>query len=535
MFSSIFLVVLFIGILVVFHEFGHLVAAKLSHIPVEVFSVGFGPVILKKKIGETEYRLSAIPLGGFIKMVGEEEKAGPKPAPSDGGRLGQHAVPSPTGGYMDKPLGVKVAVIAAGPVSNLVLAFLILLVLFAGFGQQYTAPAVSLSEKSAAFVAGLRPGDTVVAVNGETIPSFDTFEAQLQKNAGRPVTISLRRAGGRLDIALSVPVGYTDSLIPAVVGDVFPGTPASTTAIGPGDTITAVAGVPVTSWPRFTELVRKQVEGDYELSWRRGGVVYTDTLRDSITTDAETGARINLAGIQVSTDWYISPQIAAVVGSVRKGGPASRLNLRPGDSIVEFAGLPIREWADFADAVYPRGDESVPIVWRRAGQAMQGVVAVAQDDERLMGQSGGGIGITARVPHRKLSLPQAIGEAASKVATVTVQTYVVLYKAVTIKNFAKKALGGPIMVARIAYEGASWGWDYFLLLFAILSINLFVVNLLPVPVLDGGRIVLDLIAGIRRRKLTDRELNWAAGIGWAMIGALVAFTIFNDILKLLHK
>lgn len=526
MLSSIVLVVLFIGILIIFHEFGHLIAAKLSHIPVEVFSVGFGPVILKKKIGETEYRLSAIPLGGFIKMVGEEEKAGPRP---------EHATPAPTGGYMDKPLGVKIAVIAAGPVSNLVLGFLILLVLFAGFGQQYTAPVVSLYEQSAAFGAGLRPGDTVVAVNGETIPSFETFDAHLQRNAGRQVTVALRRAGARVDLSMPVPLGYSDSLIPAVVGAVMPGTPASATALAPGDTITAVAGVPVTSWPRFTELVRKQTTGGYELSWRRAGVVYTDTLRDSIAIDAETGARINLAGIQVNTEWYVSPQIAAVVGSVRKGGPASRLDLRPGDSIVEFAGLPIREWADFTDAVYSRGDESVAIVWRRAGKTLQGVVAVAGDDERLMGQSGGGIGITARVPHRKLSLPQAIGEAAAKAGAVTVQTYVVLYKAITVKHFAKRALGGPIMVARIAYEGANWGWDYFLLLFAILSINLFVVNLLPVPVLDGGRIVLDLIAGIRRRNLTEKELNWAAGVGWAMIGALVLFTIFNDILKLLRK
>jgi len=535
MFSSIILVILFIGILIIFHEIGHLVAAKLSHIPVEVFSVGFGPVILKKKIGETEYRLSAVPLGGFIKMVGEEEKAGPKPAPSDGGRLGQHAVPAPTGGYTDKPLGVKVAVIAAGPASNLILGFFLLLVLFAGFGQQYTAPVVSMGEKSAAFVAGLRPGDTVVAVNGETVPSFDTFDERLQRNAGRQVTVSLRRAGERIDIPLSVPLGYIDSLIPAVVRGVLSGMPASATTIAPGDTITAVAGSPVRSWPHFTELVRKQIAGDYELSWRRAGVVYTDTLRDSITTDAQTGARINLAGIQVSTDWYISPQIAAVVGSVRKGGPASKLNLRPGDSIVEFAGLPIREWADFADAVYSRGDQSVPIVWWRAGQMMQGEVAVAKDDEQLMGQQGGGIGITAQVPHRKLSLPKAIGEAAAKAGTVTAQTYVVLYKSLTVKHFARKALGGPIMVARIAYEGASWGWDYFLLLFAILSINLFVVNLLPVPVLDGGRILLDCIAGIRRRNLTERELNWTAGIGWAMIGALVLFTIFNDILKLIQK
>jgi regulator of sigma E protease len=526
MFSSIIWVILFIGFLIIFHEFGHLIAARLSHIPVEVFSVGFGPVILKKKIGETEYRLSVIPLGGFIKMVGEEEKAGPKP---------EHEVPAPTGGYMDKPLGVKVAVIAAGPVSNLVLGFFLLFVLFAGFGQQYTAPVISLENKSAAFVAGLRPGDTVVAVNGETVPSFDVFDAKLQKDAGKQATISLLRTGKRLDVRLSVPVGYIDSLIPEVVGGVIPGTPASATSIAPGDTITAVAGNRARSWPHFTELVRKQTSGPYELSWRHAGVVHTDTLRDSITTDPQTGERINLAGIQVSTDWYIAPQITAVVGSVRKGGPASKLNLRPGDSIIEFAGLPIREWADFADAVYPRGGESLPIVWRRAGQTMNGVVEVVKNDEQLLGQSGGGIGITARVPHRRLGLGQAIGEAAAKAGMVTAQTYVVLYKSITVKHFARRALGGPIMVARIAYEGASWGWDYFLLLFAILSINLFVVNLLPVPVLDGGRIVLDCIAGIRRRNLTERELNWAAGIGWTMIGALVLFTIFNDILKLIRK
>lgn len=525
MFSSIFWVILFVGFLVIFHEFGHLVAARLSHIPVEVFSVGFGPVILKKKIGETEYRLSAIPLGGFIKMAGEEEKAGPKPA---------NAVPAPTGGYMDKPLGVKVAVTVAGPVSNLVLGFFLLLVLFASFGQQYLAPVISLVDKSAAHTAGLRAGDTVVAVNGETIPSFGALDAILQKDAGTQVTISLRRSGKRLEIPIRVPLSYIDSLMPEVVGTVVPGSPAAATSIVPGDTIIAVAGTPVRSWPHFTQLVRKQTTGPYELSWRHAGVVYTDTLEDSITTDAETGAKVNLAGIQVNTDWYIGPQIAAVVGNVRKGGPASRL-LRPGDTIVEFAGLPIREWADFSDAVYSRGGDSVPIVWQRAGRTMHGDVAVAKDDEQLMGQPGGGIGISVRVPHRRLSLPDAIVEAATKTGIVTAQTYVVLYKSLTVKHYARKAVGGPIMVARIAYEGANWGWDYFLLLFAVLSINLFVVNLLPVPVLDGGRVVLDCIAGIRRRKLTERELNWAAGIGWAMIGALVLFTVLNDILKLIRK
>jgi len=526
MFSSIVLVVLFIGILIIFHEFGHLIAAKLSRIPVEVFSVGFGPVILKKKFGETEYRLSAIPLGGFIKMVGEEEKAGPAPA---------QPVPAPSGGYMDKPLGVKVAVIAAGPLSNLLLGFLILLVLYAAFGLPYTAPVISPDARSAAFAVGLRPGDMVVAVDGRVVPSFDDFDARMQENAGRQVSVSVLRDGQRLDVPITVPLAYVDTLVPPVVGNLLAGGPASATDLQPGDTIIAVAGTPVTTWTGFTEIVRRQTGGSYELSWRHAGAVHVDTLRDSLTTDAETGARINLAGVQVSTDWYIAPRVAAVVGNVRKGGPAGKAGMRPGDSIIEFAGLPVREWTDFTEAVYARGGETVPITWQRGAETMRAKVVVTKEGDQLMGQQAGAIGISARVPHRKLSFPMAVGEAASKVGTVTVQTYVVLYKAVTIKNFAKKALGGPIMVARIAYEGANWGWDYFLLLFAILSINLFVVNLLPVPVLDGGRIVLDCIAGIRRRNLNEKELSWAAGIGWVMIGALAVFTIFNDILRLIRK
>ena len=525
MFSSIIWVVLFIGILIIFHEFGHLVAAKLAHIPVEVFSVGFGPVILKKKIGETEYRLSLVPLGGFIKMVGEEEKAGPAP---------KEQVSAPAGGYMDKPLGIKIAVIGAGPVSNLVLGFLILLVLFAAFGQPYTAPVVSPNERSAAFASGLRPGDTVVAVDGETVPSFDELDAMLQKKAGTEVRLAVVRGQQRLGITMAVPLAYVDTLIPPVVGSVMAGAPASAAAIRPGDTIVGVAGTPVSSWTQFTELVRKQT-GAYELSWRRGGEVFTDTLRDSLIPDAETGTTVNLAGIVVSTDWQLAPYVAAVVGNVRKGGPAGKIGMQSGDSIVEFAGQPIREWGDVADVAYSRAGEEVPIVWRRGVDTMRGAVAVEKDGAQLMGLQDGGIGISVRVPRRKMSLLGAIAEAATKTGAVTAQTYVVLYRAVTVKNFARKALGGPIMVARIAYEGASWGWDYFLLLFAILSVNLFVVNLLPVPVLDGGRILLDCIGGIRGRNLTEKELSWAAGIGWAMIGALIAFTVFNDILRLIRR
>jgi regulator of sigma E protease len=117
---------------------------------------------------------------------------------------------------------------------------------------------------------------------------------------------------------------------------------------------------------------------------------------------------------------------------------------------------------------------------------------------------------------------------------VTVQTFVIIYKVIT-RQIPGRAIGGPIMVAKVAYEGASWGAEYFIALWALLSINLFVVNLLPIPVVDGGRILLFAIEAIRRRKLSDREMAWAMNIGWAIVGLIFVFVLFNDILRLFRN
>lgn len=432
MLSSILWVVLFIGVLITFHEFGHLVAAKLGRIPVEVFSVGFGPVLLRKKLGETEYRLSAIPLGGFIRMVGEEEKAGPG---------AEHpGTPDGMSGYQDKPLGVKVAVIAAGPVSNLVLGFLMLVVMYLTFGVKYVAPVVEPLENSAPALAGIETGDLLVSAAGETVPGFEHFDLIAERNAGKEIELALRRGGKRYTVRYTVPAESAD----------------------------------------------------------------------------------------------LRPVLLPVVDKVRRKSPADQLGLKPGDLITSVNNKPVRRWEEFVDEVVSKAGTKIPISWQRDGSVFSDSITPASERDQLSEQRIGQVGVWVRLPKRSLSFPTALREAAGRSGYVVGQTFVIIYKVVT-RQISSRAIGGPIMVAKIAYEGANWGAEYFLALWALLSINLFVVNMLPVPVLDGGRILLDCIAGIRRRRLTEKELSWAANIGWILIGALVLLTVFNDVLRIVRK
>ncbi len=417
--TSIILVIIFIGVLITFHEFGHLIVAKLAHIPVESFSVGFGPVIFKKKLGETEYRLSLIPLGGYIKMIGEEN-------PEEGG-------------FSQKPLGIRIAVIAAGPLFNLILGFVMMVALYLIFGVKYLPPVVDPAPGSRAEAIGLLPGDTIVRVAGETIPNFEALEQTLQANAGKEISLTVRRKNEQLVFTYSVP----------------------------------------------------------------------ETLG-------------------------LEPFMPPVIDRVRAGSPAAKIGLKPGDRIISVAGVNVQRWNDFVEIVRNNGGKAISIIFQRGDRIFSDSITPAIEKDQMSEERFGQIGVWVMLPRISLSLPRAVWEALRRTGYITVQTFVIIYKVIT-RQISTRAIGGPIMVAKIAYEGASWGSEYFLALWALLSINLFVVNMLPIPVLDGGRIVLDLIGGIRRRRLSDKELTWASNIGWLLIGLLIAFTIFNDLLRIIKK
>jgi len=522
MISSILLVIILISVLIIIHEFGHLLVAKLSHIPVEVFSLGFGPVILKKKIAETEYRLSVVPLGGFIKMAGEEEKAGPSPEAPAAGQ-----------GYMDKPLGVRVAVIAAGPVSNLILGFVLLYITFQLFGTRYMRPELNPAPTGPAAAAGVQFGDLLLKVDGDTVPSYEEFESRLEKSAGRTLKLTLLRGGAKTEVNYPVPADtwYGDGVAAAVVAGVKPGTPADSLGLAPGDTIVGLAGEPVNGHPDIVRLVKNQAGKRLGIAWKRSDGLHSDSITPELGPDRKTA---QLGVLIEPPARALEPLIPPVVGRVRSPGPAAKLGLRTGDTLLSAAGRPVRTWDEFVTITSARPGEYVTVSWSRNGTVHTDSVKLLAETEQLTGERLGQLGVWVDLPKTMLSFPAAVWQAAKRTGYVTVQTFVILYKVVT-RQITARAIGGPVFVAKVAYEGAGWGAEYFLALWALLSINLFVVNMLPIPVMDGGRIALDLFGAVRGRRLSEKEMTWAANIGWLLVGLIFAFALFNDFLRIFKK
>jgi regulator of sigma E protease len=530
MIPSILLVALFISALVTIHEFGHLIVAKLSGIPVEVFSVGFGPTLLRKKWGGTEYRLSLVPLGGYIKMAGEDEPAAGTTRPPT------ESAPPGTG-FSDKPLAVKAAVIAAGPVSNLILGFVLLCVMFGLFGIRYITPVVDPAPDSPAAVAGLRSGDLVLAVDGDTIRTFDDVENALERSAGGELGLTVRRDGERVELTIPVPADtwFTPERIRPVVGQVKAGSPADSAGLLAGDSLTTADGRPVTTWSELVAVARANAGRPVELTWQRGDSTLTSLVTPVAVREPGTGETVGQVGISVRIPPRdIEAWVPPVVGQVRSRGPAARAGIRTGDTILAIAGIPVQRWDELLAVINRRPGDTVEIRWRRAGIELAGQVPVGTERDQLSGESIGQIGIWVDLARRNLPVHIAVQEGAKRTGYIVVQTFVIIWKVIA-RRIPARAIGGPVFVAKIAYEGASWGPEYFIALWALLSINLFVVNLLPIPVLDGGRILLFIVEGVRRRKLSDRELGWAMNVGWAMIGLIFVLVLFNDIIRIIGK
>lgn len=416
MIPNIISVAIVIAVLIIIHEFGHLLIAKASKVLVEKFSVGFGPVLIKKKLKETVYQLSLIPFGGYIKMFGEETEV--------------------EGGFLTQPAKKKIGVVIAGPLANLLLGFILTLILSLAFGVKYVEPRISLEPNSWEIKSGLRDGDLILSIGSDTITAFSEIENILMKNHGETLDIRVSRAG-------------------------------------------AINRIPF---------------------W---------VAAESLT---------------------ITPFVPPIVGRVKRGGPAARIGLKPNDMIKAVNGESITNWEEFVQAIRVAAGKKIPIQWQRKDSIFSDSVIPESVTDELSGEKVGQIGIWVALPKKSLSLFSALQESGKRCIDVIIQTFVVIYKVITGK-ISRKAIGGPIMVAKITYEGVNWGAEYFLALWAILSINLCVVNLFPIPVLDGGRILIFIIEAIRRKRLSKKQLDLALNIGWGLIILLLFFTFFNDILR----
>jgi regulator of sigma E protease len=436
-----FLVVL--GVLVAFHELGHFLAARWVGVKVLKFSLGFGPKIFGRKMGETEYLLSAVPLGGYVKLFGEDEAEAT--TQEDRKRSFAH-----------QGLWGKVLIVAAGPGFNFILAYFIFAgwlatgsPLFVPTFQDLTPDIEAMVPGSPADAAGIQIGDRVSRVNGRDISTRTELFDAVAKSNGQALTLEIKR-GEQVKILTVTP----------------------TTAPGPQ---------------------ASPQEPGYYL-----GVEETPPL----------------------------------VTSVMQSSPAAKAGLQAGDHVVNIEGQTIHTWSQMTGIVKENPNRQLQVEVLREGHRVSLSVTPSAEKTTVNGQSVeiGKIGISGpgrsimRSSTPLLSLYDGLGATWGW----TELTAIGLYKMV-VGDISSKNIGGPLTIANISGEAAAQGASSVVFLIAILSINLGVLNLLPIPILDGGHLLFFLIEGILRKPLGERQREIAQQAGLVLLVGVMIFAFWNDL------
>ncbi|MCH7896756.1 MAG: RIP metalloprotease RseP [candidate division NC10 bacterium] len=452
--DSIFWFLIMLGLLIFVHELGHFVVAKRVGVGVLKFSLGFGRRLFGFKKGETEYQLSAIPLGGYVKMVGEDPR---EVVIDDSGRAfdGAGEPLDLEKSFAHKSVWTRIAVVLAGPGSNFLLAVLLFWGVYTFVGRPIFPPVVGKPEAgSAAVAAGLQPRDRIVAAMGNPVRTWEEVDAAIQASRGEPVKFSIERDGVRRDLTV---------------------TPRRRT---------------------FTDLF-----GDEQQVWAIG----------------------------------VGPFISTTVGQVREGFPAAEAGMRAGDRIVAVNREPVETWDELQRQIHTRAGEEVSLMVDRGGERFPITItpkAVTQQDFTGRTKSVGLIGIIALSEYERMNPLTALYHASAGTVAISVKVVRVLVKIVE-GAISPRTIGGPILIAQMTGEQVQQGFDRLIFLTAILSINLGVLNLLPIPILDGGHLSFFFIEMLRGRPVSVKKREMAQRVGLVLLVALMIFAFYNDIFRLL--
>jgi regulator of sigma E protease len=544
--SFVFAFVLMLGVLIFVHELGHFLVAKWFDVKVVRFSLGFGPPIgigrwkLAFRRGETEYVAAWFPLGGYVKMVGEN--------PQDGQEVPGEELLAPgeeQRAFDRKPVWQRLLILFAGPGMNLLLPVLVFVgVLAVGMPRQ--APVIGTVEPaSPAEQVGLRVGDRVLAIDGEPVRWWDDVEDAIRARAGAIVPVRVERAGEILEFSLPIETrtgldaygssaqvgfaGLAHARLAAVVGIVEEDAPAAATALRSGDVVRSVDGEPVEDWSQFAARYAAAAGSEVLLSVERVGAEPGATpLRAEVRVPALGG--VEALGVVPAT---------VLVAQVSPDSPAERAGLAAGDLIVAVDGRPVGSFASFSELVRASEGRPLEIVYARGGERRE----VQIRPERKEADTGLGIpeerwliGITSQVAAvpgamatEQVRNPlQSVPRAVAMTADLT-RTFLGGFARIVTGEVSRRQLAGPIGIAQIAHKAFESGWQTYLSTLVLISINLAILNLLPIPVLDGGQALLIAVEGIKRSPLSLRTREIVQQVGVTFLLMLMALAFWNDL------
>jgi regulator of sigma E protease len=419
--------VLVLGFLIFAHEAGHFFVAKAFRVRVLVFSFGFGRRLFGFRKGDTDYRVSLIPLGGYVRMAGDTPDENHPADPAE---------------FLSKPKWQRFLILVAGPAMNLIIAI--------------------------AFIAG-------ISMIGTEIP-----------------------------------------IIKPILGEVQPNMPAAKAGLQVGDEIVAVNGEKIGDFDDLRMTVTMHAETPVSVEYRRNGVMHTTTMTP-VRAESDYGP-IGRAGVL--------PLIESTVGRVVPGSPAAKAGLHPGDRIVSANGKPVPQLPQFNDVIVAAKGAPIALQLQRGASilstSLPGVAGIDNKDPYR--------GFYPPSIIRKLSLFPALQDSVEqnwKMLKYAGQAIGRIFKA----QGSVKELSGPISIARISGDMFRRGWLDVIALMAMISLQLGVMNLLPIPILDGGHIAVLLVEGAARRDLPMIAKERIQQLGFALLATLMIVVLYNDVVQ----
>jgi len=434
--QSAFWLLVLIGVMILVHELGHFWAARFFDVRVDVFSFGFGPRLFGFKKGDTDYRVSAVPFGGYVKMAGEQP--------------GDDNANDPRG-FLAKPRWQRLIVVFAGPFMNVVLAVALLTGLYMVKYQKVldadnAAVIGSVGIETPAARAGLEDGDKIIALEGHRNPTWEDIILEEVQSANRPMHLTIDRQGKNL--------------------------PATVTPV-----MDERAGIGTAGWSE---------KGEVQL------------------------------------------------GPVAADMPAGKTGLQQGDLILSAGGSPIHAAARFHEIIRGSKGKPVTIEYQRAGQTREVTVQPvwSSSDGPARWVIGAYVEPKLHIVTTRLSLPEAL-QVSVQENTRSAGVIFQFLRAIVERRISPKSLTGPIGIGQLSGQAAKQGPSAFIMLMSMVSLNLAIFNLLPIPIMDGGGIVMLFIEMLMRRDMSMSVREAVFKVGFVFIMVLVAFVIYSDISKIL--